>query len=204
MKSSLFLLIFMLCISSTGYTWSPVPLNDEMLAVAVDKGLESVLQDSSLYSGDHLIVEKGGSDLDRFLAERCMQQLFQKGCDVYTETDSVQDGTLFSLKPVNMHIRYDVNKTPGYQNGYVHRVVYAEFNIKMIDRGSGKLLYINDVNGTADDWIPVALLDYVEQGSILVKPERPSGGPMKRWVEPLLVIGAAGAISILFYTIRSQ
>jgi len=204
LKSSLFLLIFMLCILPGGNAQSPFPKNDDLLAQAVDDGLTMVLMDSSLTIDVPVIVEQGMSALHRFLSERCMLLLYQAGFDVYTDTDSVQYGILFSLNPVNMHIRYDNNRTSGYKKDTIHRSVYAEFNIKIIDRVSGKIHHIADVVHTKDDWIPAALLDYAEFGSVLPEPARPPDPAIKRWVEPLLVIGAAGAISILFYTIRSQ
>ena len=178
-----------------------------MLARAVDHALEKALADTVFSRRDPYIIETFHQDhLHQFVQDRCLQWCYQNDHKVYIRSDTLKEGVRISLTVLNAEISYkDASEDHDSRENTIRRIAHISFTMKMTDAMTGQLLWLGNLNHVDADWIPLELLDIVERNStFLEKPVRPQKKSLIHWLEPVLIAGAIGTISILFYTIRSQ
>ena len=197
-------------LSSTGLGMSQeaLPTNLELITSVVDEIVKDGMRQCGIDSGSKVFINKaiGVSEISSFILDRYVQGLLERGVDIYTVTDSVDEGILLSLIVTKASVSYDgIYRRRFLGNGWVGRMAEVTLSVQAVNARNRKIEWAGDLHRNKSDRILLSKLNVVEQGGFLLgKPDRPRERGLRKWVEPIFVLGTVGVVAYLFYSIRSR
>jgi len=183
----------------------PVLTNVERATEVTDSVLAMWMDRQPLTPGDSVFVACYGypDDMRLWIKGRVSHHLQQRNYQVFLNDDTLQ-GWRLNIWIHRLGFNYSVNARLRKHKS-VLRKLSGRLTLQLVQGPSGKQIASDDIDLLNQDIVPLAGLDAIEQnGFIFGYPLRPeTGGLIKKWIEPVLVIGTLGVISYLFYSIRS-
>jgi len=196
--------------SSTGLGLSQekLPTNLELLSSVVDEIVKDGMRQCGIDSDSKIFLNKanGESEISRFILDRYAQGLLKRGVEIYTIADSVDEGVFLSLIVTKASVSYDgIYRRRFLGEGWVGRMAEVTLSFQAVNGRSRKVEWAGDLHRNKSDRIPLSKLNIVEQGGFLLgKPDRPRERGIRKWIEPIFVLGTIGGVAYLFYSIRSK
>ena len=187
---------------------SAFPTNIELLSSLIDRAARTAVEQLKLNAGDTLCIARTAeeSKVERFVHDRFCRNFSEAGLQLFFHCDSAVNGFDLSLQIWNAGVNY--RKYAGrslFRQGRVVRRAELNVSLKMVHSRTGQLVWVGDLIDYKEDEIPVAHLARVEKGSaILGRPLPPTEEKLRRWFEPVVVLGVTGIVICLFYLIRSS
>lgn len=191
-----------------GMSQEKLPTNLELLSSVVDEIVKDGMRQCGIDSDSKVFLHQlnGESEVTRFILDRYVQGLLKRGVEIYTKADSVDEGVFLSLIVTKASVSYDgISRRNFLGEGWVGRRAEVTLSVQAVNNRSRKVEWAGDLHGNMRDRIPLSKLNIVEQGGfILGKPERPRQRGIRKWIEPIVVLGTIGGVAYLFYSIRSR
>lgn len=196
--------------SSTGLGLSQekLPTDLELLSSVVDEIVKDGMRQCGIDSDSKVFLNKanGENEISRFILDRYTQGLLKRGVEIYTLADSVDEGVFLSLIVTKASVSYDgIYRRRFLGEGWVGRMAEVTLSVQAVNGRSRKIEWAGDLHTNKSDRIPLSKLNIVEQGGFLLgKPDRPRERGIRKWIEPIFVLGTIGGVAYLFYSIRSR
>lgn len=145
------------------------------------------------------------SPLSRFVSSHLSNALIRLGKGVSIARDPLDVRPVLSWIAENVSIRYADPERPSFFSPvhYTRRVA-VRLNVRITDGQNGRVRWSGPVEAQKSDTLSAKDLPFVEQGgAVFGHPDRPDAQSLRDWFEPAALIGVAGLIVYLFYSIRS-
>jgi hypothetical protein len=182
--------------------------NLDLLSTAVDEVAEEAFQRFTLESGSraYYLDNKDQNKLSRYITDRFFQSLMDRGIKVHMASDSLIDDIVFSMHVIKASVEYKGIHRHGFlSKGVVEREADVGISLRVIDGQTQRVEWVGQLDKSVIDRIPLSELNIAEEdGFLLGHPVRPKDRGVRRWAEPLLVLGTVGCTAYLFYSVRSR
>jgi hypothetical protein len=184
------------------------PKNTELLSSLVTKTAHEVIGHLELNPDDSVRIreENENNKIEQFILNRFYQAFSEAGIRIFVFGDSVTHGLILSPHVLEAGVKYE--KFSGrslFKSRKIVRKAELHLCMRVLDAMSGQLVWLKDMENCVEDEIPVSLLSAVEAGgAVLGRPALPEERGFRQWFEPVFVLGVIGAITYLFYIIRSS
>jgi len=184
------------------------PRNIELLSSLVDRVAREAVKCLELSEGDTVCIghDEEDSKVERFVLDRFYRILLESGVQIFYSCDTSRNGLGLSLHVWDAGVKYHkyVGRTL-FKQGKVQRMAELKLSLRALHSSTGQFVYMGDLTDHIEDQVPVVHLGDVEEGSIVIgKPSLPDEEKLRRWFEPIVVLGVMGAVTCLFYLIRSS
>ena len=194
--------------SFCGQRDSVFPTNIELLSSLIDRVASNAVERLKLSAGDTICIARSTeeSKVERFVHDRFYRIFSEAGLQLFFSSDSAVNGLDLFLQVWNAGVNYQ--KYVGrslFKQGQVLRRAELSVSLRMVHCCTKQLVWVGDLTDHIEDQVPVAHLDRAEEGSaILGHPLLPTEEKLRRWFEPIVVLGVMGVVTCLFYLIRSS
>lgn len=194
--------------SFCGQRDSVFPTNIELLSSLIDKMASTAVERLELNAGDTICIARSieESKVEGFVHDRFYRIFSEAGLQLFFSCDSAMNGFALFLQVWNSGVNYQ--KYVGrslFRQGRVLRKAELSVSLKMVHSRTGQLVWVGDLADHMEDQVPVAYLARAEEGSAMLgQPVLPAEEKLRRWFEPIVVLGVMGVVTCLFYLIRSS
>jgi hypothetical protein len=193
--------------SFCGQKQSSYPKNIELLSSLIDRVARTAVECLKLNAGDTVWVTRSAENkVEQFVHDRFYRIFSESGVCLFYSTDSAMNGFDLSLHVWEAGVKYE--KYLGrslFRQGRVFRSAELSVSLKSIRSRTGQLVWVGDLRDRIEDEVPVSHLSDVEVGSTMIgRTILPSEEKLRRWLEPAIVLVVMGAVTCLFYLIRSS
>jgi hypothetical protein len=194
--------------SFCGQSNSVFPTNIELLSSLIDQVASTAVERLEWNAGDTICVARSveESKVERFVHDRFYRIFSEAGLRLFFSCDSAENGFALFLQAWNAGVNYQeyVGRSL-FRQGRVLRKAELSVSLKMVRSRTGQLVWVGDLADHMEDEIPVAYLARAEEGSAMLgQPALPTEEKLRRWFEPMVVLGVMGVVTCLFYLIRSS
>lgn len=181
----------------------PVPSNlDRMRSLVAAIGA-SVLDSAGTTVGDTVALDVDSSDASWVVRTEISALLGRSGRTVVTGGGATREGSRWNVRGAALGAEYrDIRKPGMFSGAVVDRIITVSFTSELT-RGGG-VTYAGTTSRSAVDTVDEGNIADFETGS----PESTRGAvpgmeTFDRFIEPLVIIGAAGVAIFLFFQVRS-
>ena len=183
------------------------PRNIELLSSLIDRVARTAVERLKLNAGDTVCVTRSAEDkVEQFVHDRFYRVFSESGVCLFFSCDSFGNGFDLSFRVWEADVKYE--KYLGrslFRQGRILRSAELSVSLRSVHSRTGQLVWVGDLIDHIEDQVPVSYLGDVEEGSIMLgRPLLPSEEKLRRWLEPVIVLGVMGAVTCLFYLIRSS
>ena len=184
------------------------PRNIELLSSLIDSIAHTAADRLELCVGDTVCIVHSDEDskVERFILDRFYRVFSESGFCLFFSSDSVGKGLDLSLSVCDASVVYQ--KYLGrsiFRQGRVLRRAEMNVSLRAVNSRTGKLVWAGNLSEEFEDQVPVSRLRSVEEGSTIIgRPLLPREGKLRRFFEPIVVLGVMGVVTSLFYLIRSS
>lgn len=182
--------------------------NLDLLSKTVDGVVEEVFQRLNLESGSraYYLDNRDDSKLSSYITDRFLKSLIDKGIEVYMAPDTLSDAIVFLMSVIKASVEYKRVYRQGFlSKGMVEREADICLSLRIINGRTQRVEWVGQLDKSVIDRIPLSKLDIAEaDGFLLGHPVRPKDRGVRRWIEPVLVLGTVGCTAFLFYSVRSR
>jgi len=183
------------------------PRNIELLSSLIDRVASMAVERLKLNAGDTVWFARSAENkVEQFVHDRFYRILSESGVCLFFSSDSAMNGYGLSLHVWEAGVKYE--KYLGrslFRQGRVLRNAELSVSLKSVRSRTGQLVWMGDLRDRIEDEVPVSRLGDVEEGSAMIgRPLLPSEEELRRWFEPAIVLVVMGAVTCLFYLIRSS
>lgn len=205
-KNTILVLIFSWTIM--GIAQENIVTNLDLLSKAVDGAAKQAVQYLNLESGSkaYCLENRDQNKLTCYITDRFYRSLIDRGIEVYLTPDTLDEFIVFSMNVIKASVEYKgIHRQGLLSKGIVEREADVRLYLRVIDGRTQRVEWVGQLHKSVIDRIPLPELDMAEaDGFLLGHPVRPKERGIRRWAEPLLVLGMVGCTAYLFYSVRSR
>lgn len=183
------------------------PTNFGLLRLALEEAIEEMCDRLPLHEQKVLCLDPQADAPENWLVEHVLiQSLRRRGCIVVlSDTSEVQGHTacfgrqVLRYRVVDLDLLYPASRRKHlFGPRFVERQAHLHLFFRL-DKDDGQVLWAGEAQRTKGDWIPIKMLDHVEQESVPFISPRLKADNWGRFAEPALLTTVVGGLIYLFY-----
>ena len=177
--------------------------NEGILFQVCDKAVQDFFTETRITDTTQIVLKIGGGEINGFFAQTLIESFRRQFSSLYVQ-QSVP-GVEISASIREVSVAYGEPFSESFLSARkCERQIEVDVRLTAVRLGDGKILWAGSKSASYADTVFVSEIQNIQQSSEhIARGVMPVRSAMERFIEPFIIVSAAGVAIYLFFTIRS-